>query len=49
MVAIHHNSAERNGKHLDVEACIVFEIEDGRCTDGPEVFFDLYAWDELWS
>jgi limonene-1,2-epoxide hydrolase len=26
-----------------------FEIKDGRCTDGREYFFDLYAWDEFWA
>jgi ketosteroid isomerase-like protein len=49
VVGIHHNTAERNGKHLDVYCCIVFELEDGRVTDGREHFFDLYAWDEFWS
>ncbi len=49
MVGIHRNTAERNGKQLDVACCIVFELEDGRITDGREHFFDLYAWDEFWS
>ena len=49
VVGVHHNSAERNGKHLDVGCCIVFEFKDGRCIDGKEHFFDLYAWDEFWS
>ena len=49
VVALHHNSAERNGKQLDVDCCIVFELKDGRITDGAEHFFDLYAWDEFWS
>jgi ketosteroid isomerase-like protein len=38
-----------NGKHLDVGNCIVFELTDGRITDGREHFHDLYAWDEFWS
>ena len=49
VVGFHHNSAERNGKRLDVDCCIVFEVKDGRITDGREHFFDLYAWDEFWS
>jgi uncharacterized protein len=49
VVGIHHNTAEQNGKHLDAYCCIVFELEDGRITDGREHFFDLYAWDEFWS
>lgn len=49
VVGIHRNTAERNDKHLDVGCCIVFEIEDGRITDGREYFYDLHAWDEFWS
>jgi uncharacterized protein len=49
VIGIHRNTAERNGKTLDVTCCIVFEIEDGRVVDGREHFYDLYAWDEFWS
>jgi len=49
VVGIHHNTAERDGKQLDVYCCIVFELKDGRVTDGWEHFHDLYAWDEFWS
>jgi ketosteroid isomerase-like protein len=49
VVGIHHNSGERDGKHLDVERCLVFQLEDGRITEGWEHFRDLYAWDEFWS
>ncbi len=48
-VGIHHNSAERNGKQLDVDCALVFEIKDGRVVDGREHFYDLSAWDEFWS
>ena len=48
-VGIHHNTAQRDGKTLDVYCCIVFEITDGRMTAGREHFFDLSAWDEFWS
>jgi ketosteroid isomerase-like protein len=30
VVGIHHNSGVRNGKHLDVDCCIVFELKNGR-------------------
>jgi len=43
------STANRNGKHLDVANCIVFELKDGKVTDGREHFEDLYAWDEFWS
>lgn len=49
VIAIHHNSGVRNGKHLDVDCCIVFQIENGRVVDGSENFHDLYAWDEFWA
>lgn len=49
VVGIHHNSAERDGKHLDTGCCIVFELKDGRIVDGREHFFDLHNWDEFWS
>lgn len=48
-VGIHHNSAERDGKQLDVDCALVFEIKDGRVVDGREHFYDLDAWDEFWS
>ncbi len=49
VVAVHHNSAERNGEQLDVLCCIVFELENGRIIIGREHFYDLYAWDAFWS
>ena len=48
VVGIHRNTAERDGKRLDVGCCIVFEFKDGRVIDGREYFYDLYAWDEFW-
>ena len=49
VVGIHHISGERNGKQLDVDCCLVFELKDGRIVEGREHFEDLYAWDEFWS
>ena len=49
VVGIQRSTADRDGKHLDVGDCIVFELKDGRVTDGREHFHDLYAWDEFWS
>ncbi len=49
VVGIHHNSGERNGKQLDVDCALVFEVKDGKVVDGREHFFDVYAWDEFWS
>ncbi len=49
VIGVHRNSAERNGKRLAVDCCIVFEVKDGRIIDGREHFYDLHAWDEFWS
>lgn len=49
VIGMHHNSAERGGKHLDVDCCIVFEMRDGKVISGTEYFYDLHAWDEFWS
>jgi uncharacterized protein len=49
VVGIHRSTAERDGKQLSVGDCIVFQLQDGRITDGREHFHDLYAWDEFWS
>ena len=49
VVGMHHNSAERDGKKLDTACCIVFEVKDGKITDGRENFHDLYNWDQFWS
>lgn len=49
VVGIHHNSADRDGKHLDVDCCLSFQVKDGRIVDGREHFYDLRAWEEFWS
>lgn len=49
VVGVHHNTADREGKHLDVECCLVFELKDGRVVDGREFFYDVHAWDDFWS
>ena len=49
VVGIHHNTAERDGKTLDVDCCLVFQVRDGKVVDGREHFYDLHAWDEFWS
>ena len=49
VVGIQTSTGERNGKQLDVGNCIVFELKDGRITDGREHFEDLYAWDKFSS
>ena len=49
VIGIQRSRGQRDGKRLDVGDCIVFELKDGRITDGRGHFHDLYAWDEFWS
>lgn len=49
VVALHHNSGERNGRRLDSDCCIVFQVEKGRIVSGREHFFDLHNWDAFWA
>ena len=49
IVGIHRNTAERNGKKLDIDCCIVFEMRDGLIVDGKEYIYDLHAWEAFWS
>ena len=49
VVGIQRATAERNGKKLDVDCCIVFELKDGLFVDGKEYIYDLNAWDAFWS
>jgi ketosteroid isomerase-like protein len=49
VVGLHRNVGERNGKQLDTECCIVFEVADGKVKSGTEHFFDLHNWDQFWS
>ncbi len=49
VVAIHHNSGERNGKRLDSDCCIVFEVRNGQVVSGREHFYDLHHWDAFWA
>ncbi len=49
VIGLHHNSGERNGRQLDSDCCIVFEVKNGQITSGREFFFDLDNWDQFWS
>src|SRR3954468_5816948 len=42
VVGIHRSTGDRQGRHLDVADCIVFELKDGRIVDGREHFENLY-------
>jgi ketosteroid isomerase-like protein len=49
VIGLQRSTAERDGKRLDVDNCIVFELKDGKVVDGREHFENLHAWDEFWS
>jgi ketosteroid isomerase-like protein len=49
VVGLHHNSGVRNGRQLETDCCIVFELEGGRVKSGTEHFLDLHNWDQFWS
>ena len=49
VVGLQRVTGERDGKNLDVRACLLFELKDGKIVDTREHFEDLYAWDEFWS
>jgi uncharacterized protein len=49
VVGLHRNVGQRNGKQLNTDCCIVFEVEDGQIKSGTEHFLDLHNWDQFWS
>ncbi len=49
VIGLHHSSGERNGRRLDTDCCVVFEVVDGRVVSGREHVFDLACWDAFWS
>ena len=49
VIGLHRNTGTRNGKQLDTDCCIVFEVENGQITSGTEFFFDLHGWDQFWA
>ncbi|MFH0518245.1 nuclear transport factor 2 family protein [Streptomyces sp. M41] len=49
VVAVHHFSADRNGKHIDDEGAIIFRIVGDKATDLDECVEDIDRADEFWS
>ena len=49
VIGLHHNTGARNGRNLDTQCCIVFDVRNGQVVSGTENFFDLYNWDHFWS
>ena len=49
IVAVQHARAEHGGKRLDVTACQLMTVKDGRITSVRGHYSDQYALDEFWS
>lgn len=49
VVGMHHSSAQRGGKRLSADCCLVFEFKDGKVISGTEYIRDLHASDAFWS
>ena len=48
-VALQHNHAEGNGKTLDMDGAISFEVRDGKIVSGREFFEDTATGDAYWA
>lgn len=42
-------TAQREGRTLDCEHCVMYRFENGKIVEGRTVPTDLYAFDEFWS
>lgn len=42
-------TAEREGRTLDCEHCVMYRFRSGRIVEGRTVPIDLYAFDAFWS
>ncbi|MDI3212822.1 nuclear transport factor 2 family protein [Arthrobacter sp. AL12] len=48
-VALQHNHAEGDGKILDMDGALSFEVRDGRIVSGSEFFEDTARSDAYWA
>lgn len=49
IVGLQHNHAETNGKTLDTDGALTFQIRDGKITEGREFFDDTAQGDAFWA
>ena len=42
-------TAEREGRRLDSDHCVMYRFAEGKIVEGRTVPVDLYAFDEFWS
>lgn len=48
-VGIQHNSAENNGRSMNLDVAIAFKVQDGKITSGQEFIEDTAKSDEFWA
>ena len=49
VVAVQHATGERGGKRLDITACQLMTVADGKITSVRGHYSDQYALDEFWA
>jgi ketosteroid isomerase-like protein len=49
MVAVQHATAEFRGKALDITACQLIRVADGKIVEIRGHYSDQYALDDFWS
>jgi len=49
VVGVHHTTAQRAGKRLAIDCCVVFELKHGKVVSAREYVYDLHAADAFWS
>ena len=48
-VALQHNAAESNGRTLDTDGAIAFQVRGGKIIEGREFFADTAQGDAFWA
>ncbi|MGW5633834.1 nuclear transport factor 2 family protein [Streptomyces sp. NPDC003832] len=49
VVAVHHFTADRKGRHIEEDGAIIFRIVGDKATDLDECVADIDAADEFWK
>lgn len=49
IVGLQHNHAETNGKTLDTDGALTFQVRDGKVTEGREFYVDTAQGDAFWA
>ncbi|MCU1510420.1 MAG: hypothetical protein JWM01_1330 [Arthrobacter sp.] len=48
-VGLQHNQAENNGRSLDTDGAIAFQVRDGKIIEGREFYADTAQGDAFWA